>query len=318
LSDVPLHRVAYRVLRIVYELQFVGRTRAVFAGRDSQGQIILRPDESDVPFRFESVPVLALLVELYQPNQDNWQLKMTLRPAMNYLRAKGWIGLRTTPTHNEDEGGLPKEAEVVKGIFVPVEMAIPSYVRPDGVIVSGFWDIPEIDAIPAEYYPLGSARLRSWLGHTTHKVCVMFGVRVGEKPIYWVFRREREDRSGIRTDRPVKLLLGQDAAHSGYPPDENYVITENGVAEIETTDGARGGDTTEQTGKTAATIDGEWSAPMTRTEIARRITGRANARPRKVQALLDRYGLQHVSGRMYQVRLDKMESNIRKSIEKPV
>jgi hypothetical protein len=50
---------------------------------------------------------------------------------------------------------------VFKGFAVPVEMAIPNYVRPDGVIVSGFWDIPEIDAIPAEYYPLGTARLRS-------------------------------------------------------------------------------------------------------------------------------------------------------------
>jgi hypothetical protein len=68
----------------------------------------------------------------------------------------------------------------------------------------------------------------------------MFGVRVGEKPIYWVFRREREDRSGIRTERPVKLLLGHDATVSGYPPDENYVITQDGVAEIERTDGGQG------------------------------------------------------------------------------
>jgi len=73
-----------------------------------------------------------------------------------------------------------------------------------------------------------------------------------------------------------------------------------------------------QGGEGTVRIDGEWSAPMTRTEIARRITGRANARPRKVQALLNRYGLQHVAGRMYQVRLDKMESNIRKIVEKPV
>jgi len=42
-------------------------------------------------------------------------------------------------------------------------------------------------------------------------------------------------------------------------------------------------------------VEGEWSAPMTRTEMARRITGQHNVRTRKLQSLLDGFGLEQVS-----------------------
>ncbi len=75
--------------------------------------------------------------------------------------------------------------------------------------------------------------------------------------------------------------------------------------------------------KKATTSDGaggeeekpEWSAPMTRTEMARRITGNETPRLRKVQPLLDRFGLDHVEGRNYRVRLDRMDANTRRKIE---
>jgi hypothetical protein len=68
---------------------------------------------------------------------------------------------------------------------------------------------------------------------------------------------------------------------------------------------------------TDAPDEGEWSAPMTRTDMARRITGDRYARPRKVEKLLHRYGLRHVDGRMFQVRVDTMDSATRKKVEKP-
>lgn len=66
---------------------------------------------------------------------------------------------------------------------------------------------------------------------------------------------------------------------------------------------------------TDAPVEGEWSAPMTRTEMARRITGDHHARPRKIEGLLKRCGLRHVGGRMFQVRIDTMDSATRKKVE---
>jgi hypothetical protein len=61
----------------------------------------------------------------------------------------------------------------------------------------------------------------------------------------------------------------------------------------------------------------EWSGPMSRSDMARRITGDPSARPRKVQALLERYGLEHIKGRQYRVRLDQMDASTRRKLEKP-
>jgi hypothetical protein len=65
-------------------------------------------------------------------------------------------------------------------------------------------------------------------------------------------------------------------------------------------------------------IDGEWSAPMTRTEMARRITGKKKPRPREVDDFLHRHGLEHVSGRKCRVRLDNMDKAMRGRLEEPL
>ncbi len=61
----------------------------------------------------------------------------------------------------------------------------------------------------------------------------------------------------------------------------------------------------------------EWSAPMTKTEMARRITGKRKARPREVAAFLNQHGLRHVAGRKFIVRLDNMDANNRRKLEEP-
>jgi len=63
----------------------------------------------------------------------------------------------------------------------------------------------------------------------------------------------------------------------------------------------------------------EFSAPMSLSEMARRITGDPDARPRKVRPLLKRYGLEQVgnSGRLWRVRLETMDAGTRRKIEMP-
>lgn len=61
----------------------------------------------------------------------------------------------------------------------------------------------------------------------------------------------------------------------------------------------------------------EWSAPMTKTEMARRITGRNKVRAREVEPFLAQHGLRHVAGRKFIVRLDTMDANNRRKLESP-
>jgi hypothetical protein len=67
--------------------------------------------------------------------------------------------------------------------------------------------------------------------------------------------------------------------------------------------------------QSAAPSEGEWSAPMAKAEMARRITGKANARSREVEALLRRFGLERVAGLKWRVRLDTMDPATRRKIE---
>lgn len=63
-------------------------------------------------------------------------------------------------------------------------------------------------------------------------------------------------------------------------------------------------------------MEEEWSSPMTRTEMARRLTGNSKARHREVKHFLQQFGLRHVNGKKYQIRLDKMDAYTRQNIEK--
>ena len=74
----------------------------------------------------------------------------------------------------------------------------------------------------------------------------------------------------------------------------------------------------EQAAKNAGDDAGiEWSIPMSKAEMAKRLTGDPNARSRKVEALLARYGLEQVSPRQWRVRLDKMDMASRAKVEDP-
>ncbi len=57
------------------------------------------------------------------------------------------------------------------------------------------------------------------------------------------------------------------------------------------------------------------SAPMSKTEMARRITGRTNARLRDVESILEQHDLKHIEGNKWSVRLDGMDAGTRKRLE---
>lgn len=65
------------------------------------------------------------------------------------------------------------------------------------------------------------------------------------------------------------------------------------------------------------TTEGERSAPMTRAEMARRLTDNQHARTRGVKDILKGYGLRQESGQKYTLRLDMMDANTRRKLEKP-
>ena len=65
----------------------------------------------------------------------------------------------------------------------------------------------------------------------------------------------------------------------------------------------------------------EWSVPMTKTELTKRLVRGGvrgdRVRPRKVEGILkERYGLEHIRGYQWRVRLDKMDPATRKRFEK--
>ncbi len=59
----------------------------------------------------------------------------------------------------------------------------------------------------------------------------------------------------------------------------------------------------------------EWSAPMSKREMARRITGKPSARAREVQTVLEQFGIKRIGYKKWIVRLDQMDANTRKKIE---
>lgn len=60
----------------------------------------------------------------------------------------------------------------------------------------------------------------------------------------------------------------------------------------------------------------EWSVPMTKTELTKRFFEADGVRPRKVENILKkRYGLEHIEGYLWRVRLDKMDPATRKRFE---
>jgi len=61
--------------------------------------------------------------------------------------------------------------------------------------------------------------------------------------------------------------------------------------------------------------EGEWSAPMSKSEMARRITGRRKARAREVASFLEPHEIKSVGGNKWIVRLDKMDANNRRKLE---
>ena len=62
--------------------------------------------------------------------------------------------------------------------------------------------------------------------------------------------------------------------------------------------------------------DGEWSALMFRSEIARRVTERRKARWRDVEKLLSQYDMTKV-GRKWRIRIDHMDPEMRQRLKEP-
>lgn len=61
----------------------------------------------------------------------------------------------------------------------------------------------------------------------------------------------------------------------------------------------------------------ERSAPMSKAEMARRLTGRSKARGREIESFLQDHDVQHAEGHKWTVRLDTMDQRSRKKLEQP-
>lgn len=240
-NQVP--QLADRVLRVIYDLQFRGRTQALAKRLVKDGPKVYVPAGADrMPFRFESVPILALLAEFYEPGLDYMSHPVTdLRATIRYCERQGWIEPYLV------EGG---EAEVNHGSVREVESAIGIYFRPDGVLVTSFWFLAEVDCIPPVYRALNPKQLREELQIGDMRHLHLSGICVGPDPIYWAFRRLNKLPMGPDLVGPtLRLTLGYPAGLSGYPSDLNYVITKEGIARIE----SGGVDDRETTPRGAAT-----------------------------------------------------------------
>ena len=224
-NQIP--QLADRVLRIIYDLQFQGRTQALGKRLVQDGPKVYVPAGADrMPIRFQSVPILVLLAEFYEPGLDYMSHPVTdLRAAIRYCERQGWIEPYVV------EGG---EAEVDHGSVREVESAVGIYFRPDGVLVMSFWLLAEVDCIPPVYRALNPKQLREELQIGDMRHCHLSGIRVGPDPIYWAIRRLNKAPMGPDLAGPtLRLTLGYPAGLSGYPSDLNYVITKEGITRIE-------------------------------------------------------------------------------------
>jgi hypothetical protein len=72
----------------------------------------------------------------------------------------------------------------------------------------------------------------------------------------------------------------------------------------------------ESPGIDATDAEPEWSVPMTKKELTKRLVRGDGVRPRKVEGILKKiYGLEHIEGYQWRVRLDKMDPATRKRFE---
>ena len=58
-------------------------------------------------------------------------------------------------------------------------------------------------------------------------------------------------------------------------------------------------------------------APMTRTEIARRLLNKSSARPREVEGMMQRYGLRQEDGKLHTICVDQLDPETKKRLLKP-
>ena len=61
----------------------------------------------------------------------------------------------------------------------------------------------------------------------------------------------------------------------------------------------------------------QWSIPMSKTEMARRLKDDPHARPRQIEEQLKEWGLEEVTPKKFRVRLDLMDDANRKRIQMP-
>lgn len=221
--ELPLP-MAEDALRVIYELQFVGRPQA-FPRPDESRQNRMTLVKTGTQTYYETVPMLALLAEFYTTDKPSYLDYRDLSVAVTYLHRRGLIELV------EIKDG---EACTWPGAHHDVESAIGCYFRPDGASVANWWEPwAKVSAIPKRFLLADEKRIKeeySWNGLVT-----MTGIMVDGHPLHWRFSRTDGSASYPSPDDPA-ITLDYPAELSGFPRNKNYVLTSAGMALIEPTD----------------------------------------------------------------------------------
>ncbi len=213
-----------RVLRTIYELQFVGRPQAV-ATLDDAKEIVLRPTGDGRMRRFKMIPIVALLAEFYEQSSGDSELQGQLCAAVKYLDSRDLIRRIVLPdSETEIDSGLPCPLDVALG-------AVP-YVRPDGMVVAGFLDILTTGQLK-QMGRYGGLNVIDRLGLTARSPCEISGVRLDGTVIYEVLRRLSPNGGCRFSDPCVQMVFGYPAAMAGFPPNDNYEVTKTGIEVLE-------------------------------------------------------------------------------------
>jgi len=136
-----------------------------------------------------------------------------------------------------------------------------------------------------------------------------------------VDEKERPEWLQPWTDRAKKLAEFHE--HPSSAKDEPEATMNESPSEVPAVERECESNHSDDTGTTrsqrkqdATDAEPEWSVPMTKKELTKRFVGADVVRPRKVENILkERYGLEHIRGYQWRVRLDKMDPATRKRFE---
>ena len=220
--ELPLP-MAEDALRVIYELQFVGRPQA-FPRPEKSSQNRATLVKTGRQTYFETVPILAVLAEFYTSEKPSYVDYRDLSVAVTYLHRRGLIELV------EIKDG---DACTWPGAHCDVELAIGCYFRPDGAGVAHWWDpFGKISEIPARFFMASEKLIKE--EYSWHGRIVMTGIMVDGHHLFWRFSRTHQRGFYSHPDDPA-FTLNYPAAMSGFPRNKNYVLTSAGMKLIEPT-----------------------------------------------------------------------------------